>query len=69
MKKITLLLATLAMVLAAVAPALAQQGIQAAAGGPGNDLIQQCQNNLNQQAIAQNNQAAAAGGGTTVSGD
>ncbi len=46
----------LAMVLAAVVPAFAQQGIQAAAGGRGNDLIQQCQNNLNQTAVAANDQ-------------
>ncbi len=51
LKKAMLLLAMLAMVLAAVAPAYAQQGVQLAAGGDGDDLIQQCQNNLNQTII------------------
>src|ERR687894_1946588 len=52
LKKAMLLLAMLAMVLAAVAPAYAQQGNQLAARGGGGDLIQQCQNNLNQNAAA-----------------
>jgi hypothetical protein len=52
LKKVMLLLAMLAMVLAAVAPAFAQSASpgagQTAVGGSGDDVIQQCQNNLNQ---------------------
>ncbi len=52
MRKSLLLVTMLAMVLAAAAPAFAQQGTQVAVGGRGDDVIQQCQNNLKQTAIA-----------------
>ena len=63
-----LLIAMLAMVLAAAVPAFAQPTQnQLAAGGGGDDLIQQCQNNLN-QAVVQEATAANAGN-VAVSGD
>jgi len=63
-----LLIAMLAMVLAAAVPAFAQPTQnQLAAGGGGDDLIQQCQNNLN-QAVVQEAEAANAGN-VAVSGD
>ena len=68
MRKVMLLIAMLAMVLAAAVPAFAQPTQnQLAAGGGGDDLIQQCQNNLN-QAVVQEAEAANAGN-VAVSGD
>ncbi|CAN5602857.1 hypothetical protein BH24ACT18_BH24ACT18_02650 [soil metagenome] len=67
MKKVMLLAAMLAMVLAASVPAFAQSvnaGDQNARGGAGADLIQQCQNNLAQENV----QAAVGGAGTAVGG-
>ena len=76
MRKVMLLTAMLAMVLAATVPAFAQPNRnQLAAGGQGDDLIQQCQNNLNQDVVQNAGGLAAAGGGNggnggvVVSGD